>query len=162
MKIKAYGVKKMIYVMGIDELNERAAHGEFDAAYCIMRYPRRLARGVIHAPELAPSDELFKRYRGLVRAGNWNARTFREIYLPTFLWELRYGKEAKQATELLNKIYLMAKAGKNVALACSCGDERLCHRSIIAGLMQGCGRGLDVETASNNYYGWYYDMYLQA
>lgn len=91
----------------------------------------------------------------LKNAGKWRESSFRDIYLPQFLHEARFSQET---ASLLNLMYEKDKAGKNIALACFCPDETLCHRSIIAGLLQGAGA--DVRTDTGNDYSRYYQLYL--
>lgn len=47
--------------------------------------------------------------------------------------------------------------GETVGLACFCGDETLCHRSIVAGLLQGAGA--DVRLASGADYSRYFEAF---
>lgn len=44
-----------------------------------------------------------------------------------------------------------------MGLACFCGDETLCHRSIVAGLLQGAGA--DVRLASGADYSRYFEAF---
>lgn len=52
--------------------------GEYDEVWVICRSVQELNdmfsthKNVIHVPELAPSDRLFKHYRSLVHAGEWD------------------------------------------------------------------------------------------
>ena len=70
-----------------------------------------------------------------------------------FLSEMRQ----KPAKEKLNELYKADRAGKNIALVCFCLDEQLCHRSIVAGLLQGVG--CHVNMRSNKDYSHYYNLF---
>ena len=93
----------------------------------------------------------------LKNAGKWHEGTFREIYVPKFIREIRYSQEA---ADMLNLLVKKDREGANIALACFCPDEALCHRSIIAGLLQGAH--CNVATETGNDYSYYHLMYLNA
>lgn len=101
---------------------------------------------VIWMPELSPSRQLFFDYRNWASRGIWNEVTFRSEYAPRFISEIANNPVARK---LLNQIYTMNKQNidRNFALGCYCDDESLCHRSIVAGLLQGIG--INVETKDN-------------
>lgn len=91
----------------------------------------------------------------LKNAGKWRESSFRDIYVPQFLQEARHSQET---ANLLNLMWQKDHDGANIALACFCPDETLCHRSIIAGLLQGAGA--NIQTDTGNDYSHYYQMYL--
>lgn len=103
-------------------------------------------------PVLSPSWDLFGRYRNAVKNGTWNEDFFQSIYVPQFLQEMKY----PAARRALNGIYLADKQSRRMALVCFCNDESLCHRSILAGLLQGVG--CDVTTPTGKDYSRYYEM----
>ena len=94
---------------------------------------------IIQMPELAPSSDLFFTYRKLVRDGNWNSRTYNEIYVPRFIHDIETNP---RALKLLDSIARTSNNGKDIALVCFCGDPGLCHRSIVAKMLR--DRGADV------------------
>lgn len=77
--------------------------------------------------------------------GQWNADTFKSIYVPIFLKEMA-GKEPQRK---LSELIRLDRQGKRICLACFCRDEALCHRSIIAGILQ-C-RGVRVQGVKGDY-----------
>lgn len=99
----------------------------------------------IHVPVLSPSWDLFKHYMDLRNAGNWNQATFASDYVPIFLKEM----QAPGAQRMLNHLIQQHKAGKSIALVCFCTDETLCHRSILAGLLQ--DKGITVHGVKKDY-----------
>jgi len=72
--------------------------------------------------------------------------------------ELKTGPE--KGYNYLNQLYLADKAGKKINLVCFCPTEDMCHRIIIAGLLQ--GSGCDVQLKSNIDYQKYYELYKNA
>ena len=125
--------------------NKSVVTADFDIALAIVQSLKYNPKGLIQEPLLAPSKSLFFRYRNWVAEGIWNKQTFDNAYAPQFLRELK----ANQSTiDKLNEIYRQSKQGLNISLSCFCEEESLCHRSIIAGLLQGAGADVNAE---NNY-----------
>lgn len=102
------------------------------AAVCKMPHP---IEDVSVCPELAAGDALFA-FKTKAKADNtWNMEMFKTCYVPEYLKILA----KPEARRLLNQIYKESKAGKTIAIGCYCADEAMCHRSIIAGLLQAIG-----------------------
>lgn len=117
-----------------------------DEVWAIVRSPKKLPKGVLHVPELAPSWELFSKYLELKTAGNWNEETFQNIYVPDFLKEMNMITAQEKLQELVEK----SNQGLNITLKCFC-QGTLCHRFIIAGLLQAKGievHGVDKDCSS--------------
>ena len=102
--------------------------------------------------ELAPSWDLFMESRSMMEKGEWNKDTFQTFYVPRFLQREPLGKES------LNFIQRLSKS-QNIALVCFCTNEETCHRSIIAGLLQ--GMGVNVTLISGKDYSKYYQTYKE-
>jgi uncharacterized protein YeaO (DUF488 family) len=100
---------------------------------------------------LSPSSSLFFKYRELIKNGQWGPETFRSIYVPRFLEEMH----SEQAVYWLNRLWKADRIGRSVLLACYCSDEAMCHRSIVAGLLQGAG----ADVRAQDDYSYYYDMW---
>ena len=98
-----------------------------------------------HVPALSPSWNLFKTYLGLRDAGKWNAESFRDVYMTVFLREMRSPAVRDKLTELIR----LDRQGKRICLACFCPDETLCHRSIVAGILQYAG--IPLQCVKDNY-----------
>lgn len=143
----------MIYITNIKNVKP----GVYDEAYAIVRSFRNQSAWLKQLAALSPSPDLFHKYMALKNAGKWRESSFRDIYVPQFLHEMRY---SELSAKILNFLVEKDRAGKNVALCCFCPDETLCHRSIIAGLLQGAGA--NVRTDTGNDYSRYYQMYLTA
>ena len=145
--------------------NVRSPRPNMDANYAIVRSARTLNSGMKLCDILSPSQDLFFEYRRLANTPDprdssktlWSPKSFEERYLPEFLSQMRYDP---RAANILNSLVEMDKAGKKIELSCFCGQESMCHRSIVAGLLQGAG--VRVHTATGADYSRYYDMYLSA
>lgn len=130
--------------------------GEYDQTWAIVRFYKGHSGWIRHVPQLSPSHRLWATFHKLQLGGEWNAENFDHIYLPAFLEEMR----GEPAREKLNELYRLDKEGKRIALVCFCKDEALCHRSVVAGLLQGVG--CNVSLPSGNDYSEYYRRYKQA
>ncbi len=139
----------MITVTEIRNVNYAA----YDETWAIVRSLKNPGK-MKHVPELSPSWALFKKYLRLRDAGQWNADTFKSIYVPTFLKEMA-GMEAQRK---LSELIELDKQGKRICMACFCRDEALCHRSIIAGIVQSAG--IQVQGVKGDYseYGRYKEI----
>ena len=138
-----------IHIVRISDLDRN----KYDRNIAIVRSMRSKSDWIEQMPELSPSKELFFEYRRLAEQGAWDEDAFQQTYVPRFLSEMT-GPDARSQ---LNQLYAESRFnGKEIALACFCTDETLCHRSIIAGLFQGAGA--DVRIASKADYSRYYDM----
>lgn len=120
--------------------------------WLIVRSPGEMPENVKHIPALAPSPDLFKKYRAAFHSGCFNKAFFDEIYVPQFLREL--SKNAK-ALALLRELKEHSLK-RDYFLCCFCEDEALCHRSIIAGIL--LGMGSEIETSAE--YIQYYKMFV--
>ena len=142
----------MLYVTQINNLKENIPN-----QLAIVRSLKNSKPGIIQVPELSPSWELFQEYLKLKNQGDWDTQTFESIYVPWFLREIAENKG--NSRDKLNWLWKLATT-QDVTVACFCTDEELCHRSIVAGLIQGVG-GVKVITDSGNDYSCYYHMYLE-
>lgn len=120
---------------------------EADSKFAIVRSLRSPIVGVKQWADLSPSRELFYEYLRLRDAGKWNADAFENIYVPKFIAEMR----APRAQSALAKLHDMA-VKTDVAVACFCDNERLCHRSIIASLLAATGVNVKTKIAPNPAY----------
>lgn len=109
-------------------------HAAYDEVWAIVRSLKNPGN-LKHISELSPSWNLFKKYLQLQDSGWWNTETFRNIYVPTFLREMQTGTARRKLSELME----LDRQGKRICLVCFCSDETLCHRSIVAGILQYAG-----------------------
>ena len=100
---------------------------------------------------LSPSRHLFFAYRRWANEGRWNMQMFNDCYVPEFLRQMKNDREAK---DVLNRLYLESRT-KDISLACYCENERMCHRSIVGGLLLGAGANI----SCNQEYKKYWDMF---
>lgn len=135
----------MVTILRIQDVD----YEKYSEVWAIVRSLKYANPRIKHVPELSPSWGLFNMYLRLKEAGNWNEETFRSMYVPQFLKEMK-GKVQQQ---LLNELF---SANKSIALVCFCEEEELCHRSIIGGMLQGAG--LDVKGLHRDY-GYYFDWW---
>lgn len=139
----------MIRVTSIRHINDEPS----DEVWIIVRSLKHQVKNAKQIKVLSPSSELFGKYLHLKKDGEWSPKSFKEIYAPDFLAQMR----AQDAREALNYLYKQDKAGKTICLACFCPDEHLCHRSIVAGLLQGCG--CNVKNDSGESFEEYYFLF---
>lgn len=144
----------MIRITSISQLRYETI--QYDETWAIVRSLKKPIKGVKQVADLSPSNNLFYSYLNWKKQGIWNAETFETKYVPTFIKELKANPNVQP---LLAELVDKAKAGKNICLLCFCPDETLCHRSIIAGLLQGVD-GVKVITNTNNDYSKYMKMYF--
>lgn len=139
----------MIKVTSIQHIKDEPC----DEVWMIVRSLKHRVRNAKQVKALSPSSELFSKYLRLKKAGEWSSETFDEAYVPVFLAQMK----EKEARDALNYLYSQDKAGKTICLACFCPDEHLCHRSIVAGLLQGCR--CNVKTDSGESFEEYYSLF---
>lgn len=138
----------MIYIDNI--------HNQFSPdtiVWAIIRSNKNIPCGIQWIPDLAPSWDLFNRYIAWRSKKQWNTKCFIEEYVPQYLKELKYSDKAIQAIERLK---MLTSMGRSVALVCFCQDQNLCHRSILAGVLQGMGFAVDAPDYSK-----YYQLLMQ-
>jgi len=140
----------MIRTITIRNIKERV----FDETWIIVRSLKQNIKGATQIAQLSPSSDLFFKYLDLKKQKQWNQTSFDNIYVPSYLQQIRHDQ---QAIDLLNYLYRQDKAGKNICLACFCTDEDLCHRSIVAGLLQGVGAHVKTDTGKD--YTEYYEIF---
>ncbi len=118
---------------------------KFDEVWCIVRSPKQLKPALMatitvkHVPVLSPSWNLFQMYRDLYSKGIWNKDMFYEKYVPVFLDQM---KNDPKALALLNEL-TRRSADENIAIACFCDNESLCHRSIVGGILGNMGAHIE-------------------
>lgn len=140
----------MIYIGSIG--NPNIGHSDVaDEVWAIVRSDKRVPSWMKHVPELSPSWELFKQYLTWRDCGHWNKDTFEREYVPRFLDEFKNGDSDLLCT--LAYLKELDQSGKNIWLVCFCADETMCHRSIVAGILQGLGFNV-----AGNDYSKYYNM----
>ncbi len=130
----------MITITDIRNVNYAA----YDEVWAIVRLLKNHGK-MKHVPELSPSWVLFKKYLQLRDTGKWNADAFRSIYVPTFLKEMSGIEPKRKLSELIE----LDRQGKRICMICFCHDETLCHRSIIAGILQ--YMGVQVQNVKGDY-----------
>lgn len=136
--------------------NIRSVAEKYDEIWAIVRNMKFNDASMKQITTLSPSKELFFKYRDMVKRGTWNQKSFQEIYVPIFIQEIIGSKSALRS---LNELYLLDKAGREIYLVRFCQDETICHRSIIAGLLQGVGCNVTTETGID--YTTYYKQYIE-
>ena len=122
----------MIKTMSIS----RVRYAEFDEVWAIVRSMTHPSDKIRQVASLSPDWNLFKKYLKLKEDGNWNANSFDSIYRPQFLSQMASDAEAQKALETLKSLDAQ---GKHIALVCFCPNKDLCHRSLIAQILQSMG-----------------------
>lgn len=130
---------------------------KIDEVWCIVRSLKMMPRfgdiPVFHKPDLSPSRELFFTYNNQWRYNGWGKELFSKKYLPWFLRDMH----SNASRHALNALYIKQKE-KNILLLCFCADEAICHRSIVAGLLQGAGADVLCKSDYSQYYAMYKDI----
>lgn len=121
---------------------------DYNEVWWIVRSPQREPENEKHVPELSPSEGLFKEYRRVFHARKFDEEYFQTIYVPRYLQELAVNKQAIHMLNFLHDESLR----KNIVLGCFCECERLCHRSIVAGILLGMGAEIETEVKYLKYY----------
>lgn len=120
----------MITITGFENLNRY--RDDADEVWAVVRSLRYQLPYMFHAPVLSPAWPLFKTYLRLRDKGEWNAKSFNDIYRPAFMEQIENDPAAqKKLEELIEK----HNAGKNIVLVCFCSDVNLCHRSLISSIL---------------------------
>ena len=141
----------MIYIKAIRDVK----YDDYDEVWAIVRsWKTPNNPHVKHVPELSPSPKLFGMFQEAKKKETWGEVYFNTIYVPIFLTDVKKDNKAKNA---LNRLVKADREGKNICLVCYCTDEHICHRSIVAGLLQGIGCNVDV----GDNYSKYYDQYAR-
>ena len=141
----------MVTVTSLSKLR----NGSYDEIWAVVRSLKGKSSTLIQHKELSPSPALYGRFLSEKKAGHWNEDAFTDWYVPAFLKEMKTSPAARAS---LNELYRRSRAGEHIALSCFCPDEKTCHRSILAGLLQGAG--VDVETEYGDY-SKYFEMFRQ-
>ena len=130
-----------------------AKNGSYDEVWAVVRSIKNAPEGFRQVREPSPSWELFQEYRGLQARGEWGKEAFDDRYVPRFLEEMK----GPAARKILDVLISKGSQGKHVCICCFCKDERLCHRSILAGILQGktevCGMSADYGYYGMRYWG---------
>ena len=137
----------MIYVTNFKGL--KGKERSFDEIWACVRSLKSHDPRLKQVADLSPSRDLFFHYLSAKKAGKFDRIWFEEHYIPQFIFEMH----SPAARELLNTLYKADKCGKRICLVCFCEDEGLCHRSILAGLLQGVG--CDVHGVKSDYSDYY-------
>lgn len=103
---------------------------DYDEVWSITRSNPN-SRWMTWVPNLAPSWDLFRQYRRLKEAMQWNQNTFETVYRPIFTSEM----ESQQAKNKLSELIQKHNEGKKIAIVCFCQDPNLCHRKIISEIL---------------------------
>ena len=143
----------MIYIKSIRNVK----YDEHDEIWAIVRSMKNPNSHITQVAALSPTLNLFFKYRELAAKNAWNKDAFKNIYVPQFLQDLKANQQETYA--MLNKLWDLDRQGKNICLVCFCPNETMCHRSIIAGLLQGVGCNVITETGDD--YTHYYKMFQQ-
>lgn len=113
-------------------------------------------QNTIHVPELSPTPELFQWYLFQKKNGWWGVKHFDIYYVSQFIRDIAGDASSRNR---LNELYTKHQAGKNILIVCFCTDERICHRSIIGGLLQGIGVEVKSTTVNDPDYSYFYASY---
>ena len=139
----------------IRRLEKGINYDDYDEMYMIVRSMKPTNPKIQQLGILSPQPSLFKFHRECVNKGTWSQSTFNKAYVPIFITQLQHSPYAEK---VFDDLYRKDDVGKNICLMCYCTNEAMCHRSIIAGILQ--GMGCDVKLASNADYSGYYNQFI--
>ena len=97
--------------------------------------------------ELSPSKDLFTYFLSCKQHQTWDEKRFKEKYVPGFLKEIN----CEDGRDRLNELWRLDRAGKTILLVCTCQEENMCHRSILAGVLASVGCNVQVQGNLNDY-----------
>jgi uncharacterized protein YeaO (DUF488 family) len=97
--------------------------------------------------ELSPSNDLFRYYLSCKEHKTWDEKRFKNKYVPYFLDSINN----EDGRNRLNELWKLDRAGKTVLLLCTCQEESMCHRSILAGILASVGCNVQVQGNLNDY-----------
>jgi len=126
--------------------------------WAIVRSMKSPSKKIKQVTALSPSTDLFWFYRNALKNKQWDKSVFDTVYVPRFINELKTGSE--KGFTYLNQLYQADKENKKISLVCFCPTEDMCHRIIVAGLLQAVG--CDVHLKSQKDYRKYYNIYQNA
>lgn len=133
----------MIYIGRVADMSS-----EYDENWMIVRAPEEIPYYAKHVPILSPLPDLFSQYKAALANGEFNKQWFEEVYVPRFTYDLANNPDAlKVLTELCD-----LGQEKNMYLCCYCEDEKLCHRSIVSGILLGMGASIITEDSYRRYF----------
>lgn len=137
------GVENYYAITNQEELRQR-----YNSVWVVMREPPEgMPVRFLHVPVLAPTPELLLWFQQHKECIYRNPEMFEEDYAP------RYIRELLDSQAALNELLLLlssVRKGKRIALVCTCYHEELCHRSILAGILQGVAPDIEMK-ASRDY-----------
>lgn len=114
---------------------------EYQVKLQIVRFRTKgLRAGFTHVPELAPSEQLFKKamykWKKLIFTkrekeimSNGETGTWFDIYKIEFLNEMKERNDLKRCYKRLKEVL---DSGQNIICICYCDNAKRCHRYIIA------------------------------
>ncbi len=120
----------------------------------IVRKPDYLPDNAKWVPELSPTPELFAYYSSFYEKGTWSKEHFDSEYVPWFIKDLKVNEKGKEYLEYLKEI----SEKEDINLCCYCIDERICHKTIIAGILKGMGADIECSDEYLKYYRFYNEM----
>lgn len=123
-----------------------------ETVWAIVRSIKNCTSNMIQVQDLSPSKELFYDYLKWKRYGTWNINKFNDEYVRRFISEIKSNDRAIMLLDMLMNI----GAHSDVTLVCFCKDESMCHRSIIAGILQGFG----ADVVAGGDYSEYYSRFM--
>ena len=136
-------------------LHDKEKQAKYDDIWVVMLYsPQDRPANFHHVRALAPSSPLYQNFRVMKDMGEWNLHNFQTLYVPQYLSEIT---TQSYSMSQLESLIQLALGGRNIAIACTCSHEELCHRSILGGIVQATCP--DVEVVCGRDYSHYWREY---
>ncbi len=124
---------------------------QYDECWIITRSIAKLpaniqsSRPYRHVPSLAPDPALFNKARSWMMCHTLEEEWDR--YTDMFL---KHITKDQMAIDALNELYHKSFTS-DIAICCFCNSEKLCHRSIVAGLLLNAGALIDCDPGYAKY-----------
>lgn len=126
----------------IYEKSKSLRFAKYDKTKLIKRnYELLMQQNVKIIDELSPSQDLFTFYLSHKQRGDWDETVFQDTYVPAFLRSINN----EDARDRLNELWTLDRQGKTILLICTCQEEHMCHRSILAGILASVGCTVQVQ-----------------
>lgn len=135
-------MRGILYLLRIQD----AAHTGDGLKIFGVRQAKFLPSGWVHWQELSPSSSLLWDAKRLEKQGKWNGNSFRTMYRPRYMKELKQREGAKKE---FNAITESLEQGVDVYYACYCTFEHCCHRSLVGEITRVKGYQVVSFTPSN-------------
>ena len=105
-----------------------------------VRFAKFNIDGFIIDSRLSPPKELLLHCKQLEKEGKWSIDVFNSYYTPNFLSSLKNENAVNALKQIMSKL----DEGKDVIFVCYCKNPSMCHRSLVAKIIERFGYNVSV------------------